>query len=60
VAYQFDTPQFIEVNMLDTFLATLSPMLSLFLFIAIGFVIKKMNILPEGSGKVLAKQAKGR
>lgn len=27
----------------------------MFLFIAIGFAIKKLNILPDGSGKVLAK-----
>ena len=41
--------------MIKTFLATLSPMISLFLFMAIGFLIKKLNILPESSGKVLAK-----
>ncbi len=41
--------------MLDTFLATLSPMLSLFIFIAIGFTVKKLGILPDSSGKVLAK-----
>ena len=27
----------------------------MFLFMAIGFLIKKLNILPDGSGKVLAK-----
>ena len=41
--------------MLPTFLATLSPMMSLFICIAIGFAVKKLNILPDGSGKVLAK-----
>lgn len=41
--------------MLETFLATLSPMLSMFIFLAIGFLIKKLDILPENSGKVLAK-----
>lgn len=41
--------------MFEVFLATLSPMITMFLFMAIGFTVKKMNILPEGSGKVLAK-----
>lgn len=41
--------------MLKTFVATLSPMLSLFLFIVIGYIIKKCKILPPDAGKVLAK-----
>lgn len=41
--------------MFEAFVATLSPMLSLFVFIAIGFTLKKTGILPDGSGKVLAK-----
>ena len=40
---------------MTTFLATLTPMLTLFLCIGIGFVFSKCNILPEGSSKVLAK-----
>lgn len=41
--------------MLDAFLATLSPMLSLFFFLAIGFCVKKFKILPDSSSSVLAK-----
>ncbi len=37
------------------FLATLSPMLTLFLCIATGFVLTKAKILPESSSKVMAK-----
>ena len=33
--------------MITTFLATLSPMLMLFLCILVGFVARKTNILPE-------------
>ena len=38
-----------------TFIATLTPMLTLFFCIAVGFLFAKCKILPEGSGKVLAK-----
>ena len=40
---------------MTTFLATLTPMLTLFLCIGIGFIFSKCKILPEGSSKVLAK-----
>ena len=41
--------------MLETFLATLNPMLMLFICIALGFILRKTNILPENAGKVMAK-----
>lgn len=41
--------------MLDTFLATLNPMLTLFICIAVGFIVRKANLLPEDSGTVMAK-----
>ena len=41
--------------MIETFLATLSPMLMLFLCIFVGFLLKKYDILPENAGKVMAK-----
>lgn len=41
--------------MLQTFLSTLQPMLTLFLFISLGFLLSKVKILPENSGKVFAK-----
>ena len=41
--------------MLSSFLATLDPMLMLFLCIAIGFVLRKTHILPENAGSVMAK-----
>ena len=41
--------------MLQTFLATLNPMLMLFICIAIGFVLRKTHILPENAGSVMAK-----
>lgn len=41
--------------MLDTFFATLNPMLTLFICIAVGFIMRKANLLPENSGKVMAK-----
>lgn len=37
------------------FFATLTPMLTLFLCIAIGFVMAKAKILPDSSGKTLAR-----
>ncbi len=40
---------------MNVFLATLNPMLTLFLCIAVGFVLYKCKILPEGSGAVIAK-----
>ena len=41
--------------MLDTFLATLNPMLTLFICIAVGFILRKTNILGDGASTVLAK-----
>ena len=41
--------------MIDTFLATLTPMLMLFFCIFIGFLLKKCNILSDNAGKVMAK-----
>ena len=41
--------------MKETFLATLTPMLVLFLCIFVGFLLKKCKILPENAGKVMAK-----
>lgn len=40
---------------MTTFTATLTPMLTLFACIALGFILSKCRILPEGSGKVMAK-----
>ncbi len=41
--------------MLDTFSASVGPILSLFLCIAIGYALKKCNVLPDSAGGVLAK-----
>lgn len=41
--------------MLDTFLATLNPMLTLFICIAVGFIVRKAKLLPEDAGTVMAK-----
>lgn len=41
--------------MLPVFLATLQPLLVLFLCIAIGFIVHKAHVLPENSDKVMAK-----
>ena len=41
--------------MKETFLATLSPMLTLFICIAVGFTVRKFSLLPDNSGKVMAK-----
>ena len=41
--------------MLDTFLATLNPMLTLFICIAVGYIANKTKILPENAGQVMAK-----
>lgn len=41
--------------MIQTFLVTLKPMLTLFICIVIGFVLVKTKILPEDSSKALAK-----
>ena len=40
---------------MTTFIATLTPMLTLFLCMATGFIFSKCNILSDGSGKVMAK-----
>lgn len=41
--------------MFDTFTATLSPMLVMFLCMALGFIMKKKNLAPENSATVLSK-----
>ncbi len=41
--------------MIATFLATLTPMLTLFFCIAVGFVLAKTKILPESASKTMAK-----
>lgn len=41
--------------MIYTFVETLKPMLALFIFIALGFILVKFKVLPENSSKVLAK-----
>lgn len=41
--------------MLDTFLATVSPMLVMFFCILVGFVLRKTKILPESGSTVLSK-----
>ncbi len=41
--------------MLETFLATLSPMLTLFICMAVGYITNKTKILPDNAGKVMAK-----
>ena len=41
--------------MLETFLATLTPMLTLFVCIIIGFALKKKKIIHDESSKVIAK-----
>ncbi len=41
--------------MLDTFLATLSPMLVMFIFISVGFAAKKTKIVPDNTATVLSK-----
>lgn len=41
--------------MIETFLATLSPMLMMFLCIAIGFVLRKTKAVPENTAAVLSK-----
>jgi len=41
--------------MLETFQATLSPMLVMFLFIVIGFICNKKGLLPENAATVLSK-----
>lgn len=41
--------------MLDTFLATLNPMLVMFACILIGFVLRKIRLVPDNTGTVLSK-----
>lgn len=41
--------------MLETFLATLSPMLVLFICIIIGFILKKKQLLPDNADTVISK-----
>ncbi len=41
--------------MYEVFLATLSPMMVIFICLAIGFILKKSDILPENADKALSK-----
>ena len=41
--------------MYNTFIATLTPMVNMFLLIAAGYILRKLNILPENSGNILSK-----
>ena len=41
--------------MIETFLATLTPMLTLFLMIILGFTLRRGRLLPENAGKTMAK-----
>ena len=41
--------------MLDSFLATLSPMLVMFLLMVVGFVAKKANVVPDNTATVLSR-----
>ena len=41
--------------MIETCLATLNPMLMLFMCMVVGFILCKTGILPENAGKVMAK-----
>ena len=41
--------------MKEIFLASLTPMLSLFFFMAIGFILVKTKLLPDNASKVMAK-----
>ena len=41
--------------MLKVFLATLTPMLSLFLCIVVGFLLRRTRLLPENAGSTMAK-----
>ena len=41
--------------MLDTFLATISPMLIMFICMMIGFVLRKRSLLPEDAAAVMSK-----
>lgn len=47
--------KFIRGNIMATFLATLTPMLTLFFCIATGFVLSKTKILPSSAGNTMAK-----
>ena len=40
--------------MLEVFLATLNPLLTLFMCMAIGFILKKAKVVPENTAKVLS------
>ncbi len=41
--------------MIQTFLATLTPMLTLFLMIVLGFTLRRGRLLPDNAGKTMAK-----
>ncbi len=41
--------------MFETFIATLNPMITMFLFVFIGFAVSKCNVTPENTGIVLSK-----
>ena len=42
--------------MLETFIATLNPMLVLFVCIAVGFVLRATKILPENASKTIKRE----
>ncbi len=51
----FKTHMSDKIKMTQTFIATLSPMLVMFLCIIIGFVLKKKNMLPDNADKTMSK-----
>lgn len=40
---------------MENFSSTLNQMLVMFLFILVGFIVKKMSLLPDNTGTVLSK-----
>ena len=43
------------IKMAETFFATLSPMLVMFMCMLVGFILKKKNLVPDDSDKVISK-----
>ena len=41
--------------MMQTFNATLTPMLTLFMFMIAGFILKKLKVVPRNTATVLSK-----
>ncbi len=56
MCYHISRIFFLEVNnkMLETFLATLDPLMMLFICIIIGFIARKTNLIPETSDKTIS------